>query len=147
MGLQISVLNLSNTQWTRNVWKVGAGQSSEVNWTDEVTQSPSAILIPYTGAVTAAATSENLAFFVMDALYMQLGYTSSEGSFAVQLQQLFHMFNIGKQDQWAYFDGKWSEPTACTSPHTWTFETTTVIATPRLNNSSGLISVTISNHS
>lgn len=147
MGLHINVLNLSNIQWTRHAWAVGAGQSRELNWTDEFIQTPSAILIPYTGAATATAPAEHFSFFVRDALYMKLGYTSSEGSFAVRLQQLRPKFDSGKQDQWAYFDGKWSESTATIASHTWTFGTTRVIATPTLDNSSGLVAVTIANHS
>lgn len=64
MGLQISVLNLSNMQGTRNVWEAGAGQSRELNWTDEIIQAPSTTLIPYTGATPAAAPSAPLNCFV-----------------------------------------------------------------------------------
>jgi len=79
-------------------------------------------------------------------LYLKHGYTSAKGNFAVQLQQLLPVFHIGEQDQWAYFDGKWSESAASTGSHTCTSGTTTVVAMPTRGNSRGLVTVALANH-
>ena len=101
-GLQIVIHNFSKLEWTRSDWKVGAGSSEEVNWTDEVTSVPGERLPTGGSHVTAASQTTHMSGFVMDALWMRLGYTSSDGTFSVMLQQLFHMFTLGKQDEWAY---------------------------------------------
>lgn len=144
-GLKIDVLNLSSIEWHRNNWRVGAGKSEEKNWPDEISQTPSEVLIKRNGATSAAVSSVHLSFLVKDALYMTLGYDSEEGSFAVELQQLFHLFGIGAQDQWQYWDKSWSGSTTNTSPHTWTFKSCKVVATPTLTNSGGSVSIVISN--
>jgi len=145
-GLQIQVLNLSSIEWTRNNWGVGAGQSTDVNWTDEITQSPSDVLHAHTGSTTAAASTVHLGAIVKDALWMRLGYGSSEGSFAVEVRQFFHMFTIGPQDEWLHWDNGWSSSTGDTTPYTWQFANCKVIATPTLSDTGGSVSIVISNH-
>lgn len=143
-GLQISITNFSKLPWQRNNWGVGAGQSDSVNWADEVTQTPAESLKAMNGATVAAANSAHLAFIAKDALFMRLGYGSSDGNFAVELQQLFHLFGIGPQTQWLYWDNGWTHRTTDTTPHTWTFGSTEVLAIPSLSDSGGSIDITIS---
>lgn len=143
-GLQIAVHNYSSIRWTRNIWTVGAGTNEGVNWTDEVTQTPLETIEPHNGGTTAAAGTAHLGFLVKDGLWIRLGYTSDQGSFAVEVKQFFHLFGIGGQDQWRYLDKDWSSRTTDTSPHKWTFATCTVLATPKLSDSSGLIDILIS---
>lgn len=142
-GLQIVIHNFSKLEWTRNNWGVGAGSTNEVNWTDEITSIPAERLPTGGSHVTAAAQTTHMSSFVMDALWMRLGYGSSDGDFAVNLQQLFHMFTIGKQNEWAYYDNGWSASTPDATPHIWTFAHTKVTATPTLENTGGLIAVII----
>jgi hypothetical protein len=145
--VQITVNNLSSQEWRRNNWLVGAGQSNELNWTDEISQTPLEVLRPHTGGATAAASTVHLPALVKDALFMRLGYGSAEGSFAVEVRQLFHMFTIGKQSQWLHWhDNRWSDSSSDTMPYVWTFKTCKVMATPALSDSSGAISITISDH-
>ena len=146
-GLKIEVLNLSSIEWHRNKWHVGAGQSEEKNWPDELSQTPSEVLMSHNGATSAEVSSVHFSFIVKDALYMILGYGSEEGNFAVHLQQLFHLFGAGAQDQWECWDeNKWSGLITDTSPHTWILKSTKVVATPTLTNSGGSVSIVISNH-
>jgi hypothetical protein len=154
MGLEIDVHNYSRLPWTRNVWQVGAGSSKIENWPDEVTLTPSDTLMPTVGVTTAAANSEHLAAIVEDALWMQLGYASDEGSFAVEVLQYFHLVSIGGSDKWSHWDGltwnaatgsNWSEPTDDTSSYTWTFGTVRVVATPELSDTAGSVRVDITN--
>jgi hypothetical protein len=147
-GLTITVTNYSDLSWTRSRWKVGAGQSDEVNWTDEVTQVPLEHLEAHDGQAVAAAHSEHMTVIVQDALWMELGYKSEAGEFAVRLQQLFHMFGIGPQDQWSYMDpstGAWAESNTDTTPRSWNIGKCTIIATPVLENAGGSIDVLIKN--
>jgi hypothetical protein len=146
-GLEIRILNSSRHVWQRNVWAVGAGSRERVNWSDEVTKTPAETLVAHNSGTEAAAMSVHASFIVKDALYMQLGYSSESMSFAVQLQQLFHLFGIGPQSQWSYHDsGAWSASTADTSPHTWTFDDCRITASPALSDSAGFIQVIISDH-
>lgn len=144
-GLQIDVKNFSKIEWSRNNWHVGAGVTEGINWTDELTSTPSETLIANIGATTAAASTAHLSWIVKDALWMVLGYGSSEGSFAVMEQQLFHMFGMGPQCQWQHWDKEWSERTTDTAKHVWHFATTIVEATPNLSDTGGSISIIIKN--
>lgn len=144
MGLTITVLNLSSLSWDRNIWQVGAGKDDGVNWTDEVTQVPVQTVEPHDGAATAAASTEHLGWLVQDALWIALGYQSSDGTFAVCLQQLFHMFGIGKQCEWQVLDnGSWSSSTTDATPHRWAFGTTLVTANPTLSDSGATVNIMI----
>lgn len=146
MGLTISIINLSSVAWGRNNWKVGAGKTDEVNWTDEVTQVPAENLQPHDGAAQAAASTEHLSWFVQDALWMTLGYGSAEGNFAVTLLQRFHMFGIGPQAEWQVWEGStWSPATTAAAPYAWTFARTTVKAVPTLSDSAGSVNIIITN--
>lgn len=148
-GLQITVTNFSDMEWSRNNWHIGAGQTEGKNWTDEISQTPSEKLRAHDGQTVAAVNSVQLAFFVKDALWMVLGYGSDAGCFAVRLQQYFHMFGIGPQDGWSYWiesEKRWSETTTDTTEKTWVLGKYEVVATPELTNSSGSISVTIRAH-
>lgn len=144
-GIEITVLNLSKLEWRRNNWGVGAGSSEKVNWTDEVTQTPSEVLKAHNYATTAAASSVHLSGVVKDALFVRLGYGSTEGSFAVLAQQLFHLFGIGPQAQWMHWDKEWSNGTPDTTPYTWHFSSCKVVATPTLSDTSASIAIVISN--
>lgn len=149
-GLQVKVVNYSDIVWNLNNWHVGAGESDDKNWPDEITQSPSDQLAAYDGQTTAAVNSEHLTFIVKDALWMVVGYGSTAGNFAVRLQQHFHMFGLGPQDGWAHWDDTkkaWSEITTDTTPQTWVFGNYEVRATPTLSNSGGSISILIKNKS
>ncbi len=143
-GLTISITNVSKQVWSRNNWHVGAGQTEGVNWTDELTATPSDSLRAKIGATTATIVSTHLTWIVKDALWVILGYGCSEGSFAVQLQQYFHMFGQGPQCGWRHWDNNWSDATTDTSPYTWTFASTKVVATPTLSNDGGTCSIIIS---
>jgi hypothetical protein len=143
MALTITILNMGSTVWTRNVWEVGAGEENKLNWTDEITSTPSTTL-ESRGSTQASAESEHMTPIVEDNLWMWVGYTSDAGSFSIALTQQFHMFGIGKQCQWCV-------PTSDGSFH-WTSDTdpvaiqlngTTVTATPSLSSSDGTISVDI----
>lgn len=147
-GVKITVTNYSDIAWTRSRWKVGAGQSDDVNWTDEVTQVPMEKLEPHDGQAVGAAHSEHMTIIVHDALWMELGYKSDAGEFAVRLQQFFHMFGIGPQNQWSYIDpqnGTWANSTTDTSPRTWRIGKYTIIATPTLENTGGSVDVLVKN--
>ena len=143
-GLQISIHNYSSKAWTRYIWGVGAGTNVGVNWTDEVSQTPMETLQANNGATTAAASTTHLGFLVKDGLWMNVGYECEDDSFAVEVKQFFHLFGIGGQDQWRYADPEWGSYTTDTTPHKWTFKTCTVLATPKLTNSSGFVDVLIS---
>ena len=144
MGLSVTITNLSAVQWERNNWHVGAGSEEGVNWTDEVTQVPVQTLVPRDGASEAAASTEHLAWLVQDALWMTLGYGSSEGDFAVSTQQLFHMFGIGKQCQWQVWKGtQWGDWTTDALPYEWTFAGTLVRAVPTLSDSAASVNIVI----
>lgn len=142
-GLQISVHNYSGIKWTRNVWTVGAGSAEEVNWTDEITQTPLETLEPHNGGATGAAKSVHLTFVARDALFVRLGYQSDQGSFAVEVKQVFHLFGFGGQAVWRYSDKDWSQRNSDTTPHKWTFASTQVLATPKLSADAGSIDVLI----
>lgn len=142
-GLEIDVKNFSKLQFYRNNWHIGAGSEEGINWTDELTATPSEQLAPHIGATSAAAHTEHLSIIVKDALYLILGYGNSEGDFAVKLQQLFHMFGQGPQTQWARYDKSWNSDTTDTNKYVWTFPSTVVEATPSLANDGGTVSVII----
>ena len=142
-GLQIDVKNFSKIEWSRNNWHVGAGVTEGLNWTDELSATPSETIMSKIGATTAAAASVHLDWIVKDALWMVLGYGSGEGSFAVMIQQLFHMFGQGPQCQWQHWDKTWSDRTTDTSQYVWTFNSTIVTATPTLTNSGGSVLIVI----
>jgi len=142
-GLQIDVNNFSKHEWTRNNWHIGAGQTEGINWTDELTATPSEKLAAKIGATSAAAHTEHLAIIVKDALWINLGYGCEEGSFAVRLQQLFHMFTAGAQTEWARWDKTWNTDSTDTAKYVWTFASTVVEATPTLSGDGGLIKVLI----
>lgn len=144
-GLEIDVKNFSNLDFYRNNWHIGAGQSEGINWTDELTATPSEQLAAHIGATSAAAHTEHLSTIVKDALYLILGYGNAEGSFAVKLQQLFHMFGQGPQTQWAHYDNQWTADSADTNKYVWTFKTTVVEATPSLDSDGGNVSIIIKN--
>jgi hypothetical protein len=143
-GLQISVQNFSSLRWHRNIWAVGAGRTEEVNWTDEITQTPLEALDKHNGSATGAASTVHLSGLVEDALWMRLGYASDEGNLAVEVRQFFHLFGIGGQDKWLYWDQGWSEPTSDTAVHKWTFKTVQAVATPALSDATGAVTVVIS---
>jgi len=143
MGLQIDVKNFSKLQFNRNNWHVGAGQSEGLNWTDELTATPTETLQAHIGATQAAAHTEHLSTIVEDALYLILGYGNAEGSFAVKVQQLFHMFGQGPQTQWSRWDKSWNSDNTDTTVYTWTFPSTVVTATPVLSNDGGSVSILI----
>lgn len=142
-GLTISVTNLSKLEWSRNNWHVGAGQVEGVNWTDELTATPSEALKPKIGGTSASIVSTHVTFIVKDALWIILGYGSSDGSFAVKLQQYFHLFTIGPQCGWCRWNNGWNNVTSDTSPFTWNFGSTTVVATPALSTEGGSVSILI----
>lgn len=145
-GLEVTITNFSDTTWVRNNWHIGAGKSGDKNWPDEITQVPSTQLEAHDGQTKAAVNSEHLASIVKDALWMIVGYGSTSGNFAVKLQQYFHLFGIGAQDGWAYWDDSkraWSDITQDAAPKTWVLGKYEVLATPTLTNSSGSISIII----
>jgi len=142
-GLTISVTNVSKLVWNRNNWHVGAGQVEGINWTDELTATPSEALQPRIAATTASIVSTHLTFIVKDALWIILGYGSTDGSFAVKLQQYFHLFTKGPQCGWCRFDNGWSTITSDTSPYTWNFGSTVVVATPTLSTEGGSVAIII----
>lgn len=145
-GLQVTITNYSDVAWTLNNWHVGAGQSGEKNWPDEITQTPIHQLEAADGQTTAAVVSEHLTTIVMDALWMIVGYGCAAGNFAVRLQQYFHMFGQGGQDGWSWWDDtqkKWSDITTDTAPQRWLLGKYEVLATPTLANSSASVSVII----
>lgn len=148
-GLQIQILNVSKVEWTRDKWEIGAGQNEGINWADELTQTPVEVLLPH-GTTAAAADSNHFSFLVKDALWMVLGYTSADGSFAVQLRQTFHLFGIGTQSEWSRWDigkGGWGDHGTDTSKYIWRFGSTKVEATPTLSGDSGSVSILISDQS
>lgn len=144
--ISIAVTNYSKLSWTRNNWVCGAGEDPNVNWTDQVSQTPSETLMALDGRTQAAGSTEHLGWIAQDALYMTLGYVSSAGDkFAVSVMRRFHLFSVGPGDQWRTYDnGSWSGWTENTSPKTWTFATCKVVATPVLTNETGAIDVVIS---
>lgn len=147
-GLQVTVTNYSDIAWQLNNWHVGAGQSDEKNWPDEITQVPSQQLEAHDGQTTAAVNSEHLTFLVKDALWMIVGYGSPAGDFAVRLQQYFHMFGIGPQDGWAWWNDaekKWSDTNTDATPRKWTLGKYEVLATPTLTNSGGSVAIIVRN--
>ncbi|WP_402465987.1 hypothetical protein [Isoptericola aurantiacus] len=144
MGLTVSIENFSNLAWARNNWHVGAGKSDDVNWTDEVTQVPAEHIEAHDGATTAAASSEHLSWLVEDALWITVGYGSSEGDFAVNLEQYFHLFGIGGQCGWDVWEGSsWRGSTTRAEPYTWHFASCRVLAVPTLSDSGASVNVTI----
>jgi hypothetical protein len=145
--ISIAVTNYSKLSWTRNNWVCGAGDDPTVNWTDQVSQTPSETLVPLDGRTQAAASTEHLGFVVQDALYMTLGYVSSVGDeFAVSVVRRFHVFTVGPGDQWQTYDhGSWSRLTENALPKTWTFANCQVLAKPVLTNETGAVDVMISN--
>ena len=143
MGLEIDVNNFSKHQWSRNNWHIGAGQEEGINWTDQLTSTPSETLVPKIGATTAAAHTEHMSVIVEDALYLILGYGCAEGSFAVKVQQMFHMFGIGKQAEWSRWDKSWNSDSTDTGKYVWTFASTIVEATPSLSSDNGTVKIII----
>jgi hypothetical protein len=146
MGLTISITNYSSVEWQQNNWGIGAGNTNGINWTDQLTQTPTQTMRANGGGTTAAAQTEHLSWLVQDALWMRLGYGSAEGNFAVELRQYFHLIGISCQDQWLYWDDTkgWNSSTADTTPYTWKFKSCLVVATPTLSSSDGSVSITIS---
>ena len=115
MGLHSQHTESANVQETRKVWEISAAQPSEVNGTDEIYPDIAHHnCLVYTGGAPVAAILVYMPSCVLNGRDMKSGYTSAHGSFAVHVQRLLPRFYIGRQDGWAYFHGKWSEPTAHT---------------------------------
>jgi hypothetical protein len=142
-GLRIEVRNYSHHEWERNNWHIGAGQEEGVNWTAELTQTPSQRLAKDNGMTVVAADQAWLTSIVRNNLYTTLGYGSSEGSWAVHVQQQFHLFTIGKGCEWRVWDKDWKYLGTDSSEYIWTFKTCRVVATPTLANTSASVSVVI----
>jgi hypothetical protein len=142
--ISITVTNVSHDAWTRNNWVCGAGEDPNVNWTDQVSDTPGETLMPLSGRTTAAASTEHLGVIAQDALYMTLGYASPSGDeFAVSVMRRFHLFAIGAGDEWQTWDGSWSDWNEDTSQKVWNFANYTVTATPTLTNETGAIDIVI----
>jgi hypothetical protein len=147
-GLTIQVFCTTKIEWTRTYWQVGAGEDNDLNWTDDITQTPADIISEKLGGTSAAADSETLSSIVKDALWMRLGYKSAEGEFAVELRQLFHLFGLGPQCEWSRYDksnGDWRDHGHDTAKYTWYFPTTIVEAHPTLTQEAGVITIYIKN--
>jgi hypothetical protein len=145
-GLTIQVFCTTKTEWTRNTWQVGAGENDELNWADDITQTPAEKVSVVYGGTSAAAESETFSTIVKDALWMRLGYKSTEGEFAVELRQLFHLFGFGSQCEWSRFDttnGGWRDHGHDTAKYTWYFPNTFVEADPTLSADTGIIALYI----
>ena len=145
-GLRIQVTNASNLLWTRNIFEVGAGSVAGLNWTDELSQTPSSSLAPHSGSTIAAADQVWMTSLMRDALYLQLGYYSRDGAFAVHCRQQFHLLTLGPGCLWRVLDRHgWNDRGTDTQQYSWNCSSTRVVATPTLTNTTASIDVLITN--
>jgi hypothetical protein len=144
MGLTINYENRSGLVWVRDNWHIGAGESSELNWADELTNQPKDKLEPKLDSTSAAAHSAQFSSMVEDALWMILGFGSpQQGSIAIRVQQNMHVAGYGAQATWQLWDNGWQDKGTDATPYKWTFASTWAIATPTLSNEDAGVAVAI----
>lgn len=145
-GLRIKITNISSVEWERYTFAVGAGSEEGLNWTDELTQTPTKGLAAGHGYTEAAADQEWLTILVRDALYIVLGYRSTDdgSQFAIRVEEQFHAFTFGKGCRWnVWDDGQWIDLGQDSSPYTWSLPRCEIVATPALSNTAAFVDVII----
>lgn len=140
--VQIQVNNVTQLDWFRNNWHVGAGQEDGVNWTDEIKQAPLEVL-PKGLHTTAMADQVFLTGLISDALWMILGYGIGNESFAVKLELNCHVITFGKGSTWQVWDNGWKNLGSDASTYEWHFSHCTVRAVPTLGNNDASALITI----
>lgn len=145
MGLSIKYTNDSSKEWVRDNWHIGAGESEELNWADELTDQPKDKLAPHLDSTSASAHSAQFSSLIEDALWMILGFGNpGQGSVAVRLQQSTQVLGFGAQATWQLWDhGAWKDQGTDATPYKWTFASTWALATPTLSNEGASVDIVI----